>query len=239
MRRVAIIQARMTSTRLPGKVLMDLAGRPMLAQQLRRIERCRSLDDIVIATTTNSTDDAVVALARAAGVRWFRGSEVDVLGRYAGAAREAGADVVVRLTADCPLIDAAVTDRVVDALTGSPEPVDYASNVVRRTYPQGLDTEALWRDTLDRVDRHAQSASSAREHVTSYIYAERPDLFVLRSVTDDTDASDLRWTVDVTADLERVRRLYADLGLDERVVPYDEIVRYARMLTDVAVGPRA
>ena len=92
MRRVAIVQARMTSTRLPGKVLMDLAGRPMLARQLARVKRCRLVDEIVVATTTNAADDAVVATARDEGVRWFRGSEADVLGRYAGAAHEARAD---------------------------------------------------------------------------------------------------------------------------------------------------
>ena len=237
MRRVAIVQARMTSSRLPGKVLMDLAGRPMLARQLARIKRCRRVDDIVVATTTNAADDAVVRTARDEGVRWFRGSEADVLGRYAGAAQEARAEVVVRLTADCPLIDPEITDRVIDALTVPLPPADYASNVLQRTYPVGLDTEALWRDTLDRVARHARSAG-AREHVTPYIYAERSDLFLLRSVTDETDASDLRWTVDVAADLELVRRLYESLGLAERPLPYRELVRYARAHPAVSVAGR-
>lgn len=239
MRRVAVIQARMTSTRLPGKVLMDLAGRPMLARQLARVKRCRGVDDIVVATTTNAADDAVVATARAEGVRWFRGSEADVLGRYAGAAREARADVVVRLTADCPLIDPEVSDRVIDALTAKPEAFDYASNVLRRTYPQGLDTEALWTDCLERTARQARS-EHAREHVTPYIYAERPDLFLLCSVTDETDASDLRWTVDRLEDLQLVRRMYDDLGLAERLVPYREMLHYARTrATACAAGRRA
>ena len=227
MRRVAIIQARMTSTRLPGKVLMDLAGRPMLARLLARVKRSHRIDDIVVATTTNVADDPVVATAREESVRWFRGSETDVLGRYLSAAREAHAEVVVRITADCPLIDPEVSDRVVEALTARPEMFDYASNVLRRTYPQGLDTEALWLDTLERVARQAQSAS-AREHVTPYIYCERPDLFLLCSVTDDRDASDLRWTVDHREDLERVRRMYEDLRLAERVVSYREVLDYAR-----------
>ncbi len=227
MRRVIVVQAGMTSTRLPGKVLMDLAGRPMLAQQLRRVQRCRLVDDIVVATTTNATDDPVVALARAVGVRWFRGSEADVLSRYAGAAREAGADLVVRLTADCPLIDPAVSDRVIEALASCPERADYASNVLRRTFPVGLDTEGFWNDTLYRAERLARSAS-AREHVTTFIYVERPELFVLHSVTDAEDNSDLRWTVDTAADLAVVRRLYEDLGLGERPLDYRELVRYAR-----------
>jgi spore coat polysaccharide biosynthesis protein SpsF len=227
MRRVIVVQARTTSTRLPGKVLMDLAGRPMLAQQLLRLKRCRLADEIVVATTTNATDDRVVALARAAGVRWFRGSERDVLERYVGAVRDARADVVVRVTADCPLIDSDVSDRVIDALSGGSMPSDYASNVTPRTYPQGLDTEALFADTLERVHRMARS-ESAREHVTTFIYREHPDLFLVQSVTDQEDNSDLRWTVDEAADLELVRRLYDALGVGERAVGYRELLAYAR-----------
>src|SRR5215204_5835271 len=113
MRRVIIVQARMTSTRLPGKVLADLAGRPMLLRQLERLARCRQVDDIVVATTTQPTDEPVLRVCDAAGVRWFRGDEHDVLGRYLGAAREAAADLIVRITSDCPLIDPAEADRVV------------------------------------------------------------------------------------------------------------------------------
>jgi spore coat polysaccharide biosynthesis protein SpsF len=233
MRRVIVVQARTTSTRLPGKVLMDLAGRPMLAQQLLRLKRCRLADEIVVATTTNATDDSVVALARAAGVRWFRGSEADVLSRYAGAAREAAADLVVRITADCPLIDPAVSDRVIEALASRPERADYASNVLRRTFPVGLDTEVFWSDILYRVERLACSAA-AREHVTTFIYVEHPELFLLHSVTDADDNSDLRWTVDTEADLLVVRRLYEELCLNERPAGHLELVRYARAHPELA-----
>lgn len=227
MKRVIILQARMTSTRLPGKVLMDVVGRPMLAQQLRRLARCRQADEIVVATTTNATDDPVVAVAGAEGARWFRGSETDVLARYVGAAREAKADVVVRITADCPLIDPEVSDCVIEALVAQRERCDYASNVVRRTYPQGLDTEVMHADTLERLDRLAQS-SPAREHVTYFILNEHPELFSIRSVTDTENNSDLRWTVDVPQDLEMVRRLYEELDLGERPVGYRELLAYVR-----------
>ena len=173
MKRVIVLQARMTSTRLPGKVLMDVAGRPMLAQQLRRLARCKQADEILVATTTNATDDPVVAVARAEGARWFRGSETDVLARYVEASREAKADLVVRVTADCPLIDPEESDRVIEALMAHQERCDYASNVVRRTYPQGLDTEAMYADALERLDRLAQS-SPAREHVTYFILNDHP-----------------------------------------------------------------
>jgi spore coat polysaccharide biosynthesis protein SpsF len=224
MRRVLIVQARMTSTRLPGKVLEDLAGRPMLARQLDRLRACRNADDIVVATTANATDDPLVALADAAGARWFRGSEDDVLARYAGAAREAGADLVVRVTSDCPLIDPGEVDVVIAAL----EPgADYAANIIERRLPQGLDTEALWRDVLERMDRSATSVP-AREHVTWFCREERPELFVNRSVVRPYDAADLRWTVDTPDDLALVRRLYADLGLAEQPRPFAEILAHVR-----------
>src|SRR5262249_34216934 len=120
MKRVIIVQARMTSTRLPGKVLMDLAGRPMLAQQLNRIKHCTAVDEIVVATTTNSTDEPIVELARQEGVAWFQGSEHDVLARFVGAARQTQADVVVRVTADCPLIDPHIIDTVIHELVSHP-----------------------------------------------------------------------------------------------------------------------
>src|SRR4030095_13976074 len=227
MRRVVVVQARMTSTRLPGKVRADVAGRPMLAQRLRGLAACRLADELVVATTLNATDDPVVAVARGEGARWFRGSQADVLERYVGAAREARADVVVRITADCPLIDPDVSDRVVATLADAPARWDYVSNVAPRTFPRGLDTEALFVDTLERVHRMARS-HAAREHVTPFIYQERPDLFALGSVTDREDNSDLRWTVDTPADLELVRRLYAALGVGERAVGYRELLAYAR-----------
>lgn len=232
MKRVLVVQARMTSTRLPGKILADLAGRPMLAQQLRRLRRCRRADEIVIATTVNAADDPVVALARAEGVRPFRGSEGDVLSRYVGAAREAKADLVVRITADCPLIDPEVVDRVIAEAEDHPDGCDYASNVHPRTYPRGLDAEALFADALWRIDRLARSPA-AREHVTHFV-RERPDLFLTRSVTDVADNSDLRWTVDEPDDLRMVRCIYEELGLHERVAPYAEILAFVRGRPDIA-----
>ncbi len=229
MRRAVIIQARMTSTRLPGKVLQDLEGRPMLARQLERLRACRHADELVIATTTNATDDPIVALAEAEGARWFRGSEHDVLSRYAGAAREAAADAVIRVTSDCPLIDPDEVDVVIEAL----EPgVDYAANIIERRLPQGLDTEALWRDVLERMDRAATSVP-AREHVTWFCREERPELFVRRSLVRPYDAADLRWTVDTADDLALVRRLYADLGLAEQPRPFAEILAHVRAHPDL------
>lgn len=233
MKRVIIVQARMTSTRLPGKILMDLAGRPMLAQQLRRLKACKAADEIIIATTTNATDDPVIDLARRENVGWFRGSEHDVLARYVGTARQARADVVVRLTADCPLIDSEVVDRVINDLVEHSTECDYVSNVEERTFPRGLDVEAFFLDTLLRANRLGQSAV-AREHVTVVIRAERPELFVRRSVTDPRNGADLRWTVDTAEDLQLVRTLYKDLDLGIQSPSYAAILAYVRANPELA-----
>jgi spore coat polysaccharide biosynthesis protein SpsF len=223
MRRAIIVQARMTSTRLPGKVLADLEGRPLLERQLARLGRCEQADEIVVATTTNPDDDPLVELAERVGVRWFRGSEHDVLARYLGAAREAGADVIARVTSDCPLIDPVESDAVIAALLA--QPADYASNFLERRLPRGLDTEALWFDVLERLDRLATSVP-AREHVTFHIHSERPERFALVTVERPYDAADLRWTVDTPEDLEAVRRIYAALGPEPR--PLAEVIAWVR-----------
>lgn len=233
MKRVIIIQARMTSTRLPGKILTDLAGQPMLVQQLRRLKRCRLADEIVVATTTNAGDDPVIKIARAENVRWYRGSESDVLLRYVDAARESRAELVVRVTADCPLIDPEQTDRVIAALDERAGECDYASNVMRRTLPRGLDTEALFRDTLERLHRLAKS-NPAREHVTYFLTVERPDLFVTHGVAASEDNSDLRWTVDTDEDLSMIRRVYAELRLGEQFLPYGAVLTHVRSNPEIA-----
>jgi spore coat polysaccharide biosynthesis protein SpsF len=226
MKVVAIIQARMGSTRLPGKVVMPLAGQPMLACQIQRTKRA-SLDDIVIATTTRAGDDAIVDLARKQDVQWFRGSEADVLGRFVGAGRQAGADVVVRLTADCPLMDGDVVDRVVKELLEFPADCDYSANIMERTYPRGLDVEAFHFDTLLRIERLAKSAA-AREHVTLVPRSERHELFVIRSVKDFVNNADLRWTVDTPEDLDAMQKIFERLGLASEVRTYRQILAFVR-----------
>jgi spore coat polysaccharide biosynthesis protein SpsF len=211
---VALIQARMGSTRLPGKVLMDLAGQPMLARVVERARRASRVDEVVVATSTLPGDDAIEALCRARGWACFRGSEGDVLDRYYHAARAHEADVVVRVTADCPLLDPELVDDVVAALLADPGH-QYASNVhPRRTYPRGLDCEAMRAGALARAWREA-SAPVEREHVTPYLW-HQPELFLPASAAGHEDHSSERWTVDTPEDLELVRRLYGALG-EERL----------------------
>ncbi|MCI0577817.1 MAG: glycosyltransferase family protein [Chloroflexi bacterium] len=203
----AIIQARMGSTRLPGKVMMEIAGQPMLWQVANRARQATLTDQVVIATSNQKGDDPVAAFCEQAEIPCFRGSETDVLDRYYQAAQWIGADVVVRLTADCPLLDPTVVDQVAAAyLEGG---CDYASNTIERTYPDGLDTEVFSFATLARAWREAELLSE-REHVTPYIW-KNSHLFRLLQVRQATDLSSWRWTVDEPEDLAFVRRVYERL----------------------------
>jgi spore coat polysaccharide biosynthesis protein SpsF len=210
---VCIIQARMGSTRLPGKVLQDLGGATVLARTVNRMRLARALNEIVVATTIEQTDDAIVDEADRLGVPSFRGSEDDVLDRYYHAALNCEAQVVVRVTSDCPLVDPCVADEVID--TFRRERADYASNTLVRTYPRGLDVEVMTMEALADTWRNAVETYQ-RTHVTPYLY-ENPDSFRLHSVTTDADYSGHRWTVDTIEDLEFIRALYADAGSREDI----------------------
>lgn len=226
MRVVAIIQARMGSTRLPGKVLMDLAGAPMVDRVLSRATAASSIDDVWVATTVLSEDDVLADHVRAIGVPVFRGSGPDVLSRYRQAAETADADIVVRLTADCPLLDPELIDQVVAALT-VPTAVDYAANVLDRSYPRGLDVEAFTVAALALMDQLGTSSAS-REHVTLGPRLEHPRAFKVRSVSASDNDADLRWTVDTAGDLEFVRQVYHELAVATARVSYRDVVRWCR-----------
>jgi spore coat polysaccharide biosynthesis protein SpsF len=210
---VAIIQARMGSSRLPGKVLATVEGDSVLGHTVARARAIAGVDEVVVATTVGRPDDAVVAEAARLGVVCTRGSEDDVLLRYVEAASERDADVIVRITSDCPLLDPQVSARVVaalDARLASGEPVDYVSNTIERRYPRGLDTEAFTWTALSRAHGMAHAARE-REHVTLYMYEHRAE-FALASVAGEVDHSAHRWTVDTESDLRLVREVYARLG---------------------------
>ncbi len=202
---VAIVQARMGSTRLPGKVLAEIQGHPMLWYVVERTRAAETVNEVVVATTTELADDPIVTFCREHGVACFRGSEQDVLDRYYQAALRYEADAVVRVTADCPLIDPEIIDKTVRAFLR--EGADYASNCVERTFPRGLDTEIFAFQVLDAAWRDA-CRPYERAHVTPYIY-ENPGRFKILSVVGDEDYSAYRWTVDTSEDLVLVRALYA------------------------------
>ncbi len=208
MRTVAIIQARMNSSRLPGKVLLDLGGEPMLVRVVERACRARTLDDVIIATTTDPSDDPLEALCREKGYAVFRGSMFDVLDRFYGAAKQAQADVIVRITADCPVIDPQVIDDVVDAFHR--KGAGFACNRLpppwKRTYPIGLDTEVCSFAGLERAWKEAELPFE-REHVMPFFY-DQEGRFKVVVVDHDPDYGAYRWTVDTPEDLELLREIF-------------------------------
>jgi len=208
-RTVVIIQARMRSERLPGKVLLPILGRPMLGRQVERLRRCRQVDEIVVAVPDSASDDVLADFVLHEGLRCYRGSETDVLGRYRGAALESQAETVVRVTADCPLIDPAVVDGCVRAFHEGKGSVAYLSNTQRRTFPRGMDTEVFTRDALETAHLEAER-DDEREHVTPFIY-RRPERFRLGDYWADRDDSRYRLTVDTPADLRLVRAVFEEL----------------------------
>ena len=219
---VAVVQARMTSSRLPGKVLADLSGEPMLLRQLERISRSTSLDQIVVTTSDDSPDDVLAEVVTEAGYPVVRGSLDDVLGRFIAVIDEVHPEVVVRLTGDCPLTSPTVIDAVVEAFDSSD--VDYLSNTMIPTYPDGLDLEVCTAQALRQVSEMSPDRNE-REHVTLGIYRQ-PEVFSIKNFRDPQgrDNSHLRWTVDNADDLEFVRHIYSHL-LDE--IPsfdYDDIL---------------
>ena len=213
MRVITIIQARLGSTRLPGKVLLDLAGEPMLARVVSRAARSRTIEQVVVATTDRPADDRLADFCLDRGIACFRGSENDVLDRYYQAAVAHRAEAVVRVTSDCPLIDPGLIDRVVgDFLAGQPE-IEYATNCYPRdTFPRGLDMEVLRMDVLRRAWQEDRNPAW-REHVSPYIY-HHPERFRIHGVMNDVDLSGMRWTVDTPEDLELVRRVFVHFGHD-------------------------
>jgi glutamate-1-semialdehyde 2,1-aminomutase/spore coat polysaccharide biosynthesis protein SpsF len=201
---VAIIQARMGSSRLPGKTMADVEGHPMVWHVAKRVQLAHKVDRVVIATSTAPTDDVIFNLCQTTGIRCHRGSETDVLDRFYQAACAENADTIVRVTADCPLIDPAVVDRVIELFQQGN--LDYVSNAMVRTFPDGLDTEVFSAAALETAWRDGQM-SSDREHVTPYLRSGK--FRTANVINPDTASGHYRWTVDEPIDLEFVRAIYA------------------------------
>lgn len=211
MKIVAIIQARMGSTRLPGKILKPILGKPMLACMLERVKRAKKLDDIIVATTDNPEDDATEIIAKKEGVKVFRGSEQDVLDRYYQAANKFGADkdtAIMVLLADCPLQDPDVIDEGIQHFMSANDDMAYAGTVLN--YPEGLDFNIFTFNALEEAWKNAKLPSE-REHVTRY-FINRPERFhALQWKTGDRDDSRMHWSVDTQADFEFVSKIFEKL----------------------------
>ena len=205
---VGIIQARLASTRLPQKVLADIAGKPLLWHVIDRAKASQELDAIVVATTNLIEDACIFEMAQLSGVKAFAGNSDDVLDRFYNAAQRTGADVIVRITADDPLKDPQVMDTIIKYLYANSD-LDYVSNTIEPTFPEGLDLEVFTFKCLEKASREATLASD-REHVTTYIW-NHPEFFQIANVKHPNDYSHMRWTVDYEEDLLFVRAIYKAL----------------------------
>jgi spore coat polysaccharide biosynthesis protein SpsF len=204
---LAILQARVSSSRLPGKVLKNILGEPMLFRQLERVKRATSLDKLLVATSSDASDTPIESVCLDKGIPCFRGSLNDVLERFYQAANSYQPEHVVRLTGDCPLADPDLIDQVVaHHLAGN---FDYTSSALEPTFPDGLDVEIFRFKCLGQAWLEAK-LTSQREHVTLFIH-QQPDLFKLGSFKGEHDLSELRWTVDEPADFELITRIYEEL----------------------------
>lgn len=213
----------MGSNRLPCKVLREIDGKPMLWHVANRLQFSRAISSIIVATTEEKEDDPIENFCRKEGIKFYRGSEKDVLDRYYKSAQHIRADIVVRITADCPLIDPVIVDKTVRAFIEREQKYDGASNIVRRTYPRGLDAEVIAFHALEKCHKYALEACH-REHVTLYIY-DNPGIFRIFSVEGKKDLSNFRWTVDEIEDFNFVVEIYKRLNTEKKIFLMEDILR--------------
>ncbi len=223
MKTAIIIQARMTSTRLPGKVLMEVLNKPLLEIQMERLMKSKHADQIIVATTTNEDDQPIIKLCNKLGIECFRGSENDVLARYYLAAKKFMVDVIVRITSDCPLIDPVVVDKVIDYYKTNYPRYDYVSNCLERTYPRGMDTEVISYVALEKAFIEA-SALTDREHVTTFIRMN-PRYFRLANIRYQRDYSCHRWTVDTKEDFELIKLIIETIFPRTRLFTLEDCIK--------------
>lgn len=220
---VGFVQARMASTRLPGKVMADICGRPMVWHVWNRLAASKLLDQTVMVVSTNPLDQPMIEYARKENIPCYAGSEADLLERYYQAAKLFKADVIVRVTADCPLVDPDLADDLIRAFKESREPLDYVSNSrPAATYPHGLDLELFTLEALERAWREVQDPFR-REWLTTNFF-EHPEEYRTKNVKGSEDGSNFRLTVDYAEDLELVRRIFSALGKGERIFGLAEIM---------------
>lgn len=235
MRTVIIIQARLASTRLPGKVLYELSGLPMIAFMIRRVERTAGVQQVVLAISEEASNAPLADIAGDLGISVFRGSETDLLGRYRGAAEACRADLIVRLTGDCPLADPEVVASVI-ALRNS-DGLDYATNVHPPTWPDGLDVSVFTRDALERAHREARLPSE-REHVVPWMWRnsslEGGRTLTAGNLACPETAADLRWTLDDASDYLMLRALARAFGPRLAEAGWRDILTFVRSHPSIA-----
>lgn len=221
---VATIEARMTSSRLPGKVLMDLVGKPVLQHIIERLEKSAVLDEIVVATTVNDTDQPIVDLCKSIGCKYYRGSEEDVLLRVLEAAKSVEADLIVEITGDCPVIDRRHVDYLVDMFKNGE--YDYVSNIIERSFPRGFDTQVFPVRILEKVNQLTKEPSD-HEHVSLYIY-NNPDKFRLKNwkAKGKMNNPELEITLDTLVDYELIKEIYENLYFENNDFSAEDVVDF-------------
>ena len=221
---VAIIQARMNSTRLPGKVMLNVCGKPLLEHLVDRISDSRTIDKIVIATSMNKEDNVIVDFCKRKNFLCFRGSEYDLLSRYKTVADETKADIIVRLTSDTPLLEYRMIDRVVDTYTQNK--FDFVSNCypLPRTYPDGVNVEVFSKDILDQMFTEAKKPSE-REHVTFYVLMQ-PKKFKIFRVDNKKDLSNYRFNLDYQQDYEFIKQIFENLYNEDKIFSLEDIIKF-------------
>lgn len=209
----AIVQARMTSSRLPGKVLLPLIGKPVLQHIIERLRMSKYIDDVIIATTTNDTDQPIIDLCEKFECKYYRGSEDDVLQRVVDTANYFKTGIIIEVTADCPCIDSEIIDEMIETITDDINKIDYVSNVMDRTYPRGLDAQIFWTETLKRVNKEVDNPID-RQHVSTWIYKNPKTYrrFNLCNLYDCKDFSHIRLTLDKEEDYSLLKFVFEAFG---------------------------
>ena len=226
MKVVCLVQARVGSTRLPGKILKEICGKTILHHEIDRLKKCKEIDEIVIATTDKEDDDKIVNEAKKLSVKYFRGSENDVLSRFYYAAKENNADIVVRVTSDCPCIDFEILDKMLIYFKEKykEKQVDYLSNTIKRTYPRGYDIEIFTFSALEKSYINAEKEYE-REHVTPYIY-DKTNNFLKLSFENKDDYSEYRVTLDTIEDFIVIKNIFENLYYKNPYFKLNDVVQY-------------
>jgi spore coat polysaccharide biosynthesis protein SpsF len=223
---IATIQVRMGSTRLPQKALKEILGKPMLWHLINRVKEAKLVDKVVIATTTNEEDKLLIHFAKENGIDYYAGSENEIVDRLYMAAKKFGAEAIVRITGDCPLIDPQIIDKEVEYYLKNKDRIDYISNVHPPTYPDGLDTEVYPLKTLEMMWKEIKD-HFLKEWIYTYII-ENPDKFKIANIENEEDISWMRWTVDYNEDLDFVREVYKSLYKPDKVFYMRDILGLLR-----------
>lgn len=230
MKIAAIIQARMGSTRLPGKIMKKIKGKSLLEHQIERVKKAKNINQIIIATSIKESEQPIIDLCDKLNISCFRGSEKDVLERYYETAKHSEVDVIVRLTSDCPIIDPNIIDSVIDKYLEQPYLLSYVSNTIERTFPRGLDVEVFSFEALEKA--HVNAVSEAeREHVTAYMYSRKDEIHVA-SYKGKIDHSSHRWTVDTPEDFKLIELIINELYSPEKIFLTEDVIRLLKQHPD-------